>query len=83
MANLCDGVAAHNQKQLTNSRAFCEGLNARIASNAAEANPHEVGSDANKAYTAGYNTAALEAGVGPVDKADAPCCAFPLSTVPA
>lgn len=63
MANLCDGVAEHNQKQLKNSRAYCEGVDWRMGGTAIErpdtANPEEgLGSEAEACWDAGYADAA-------------------------
>lgn len=75
---LCDGVTTHVQKTIVNSRAFCEGLAHRSSDTAANApvtdNPHAAASDAGVAWIAGWDLADGAAG-GPVDPADAPCCA--------
>jgi len=81
MVNLCDGIVASNQKILTNSRAFCEGINARYFSELSTTNPHAANSEANKAWTAGWNTADIQEG-DVVAHADAPCCAIPAGLVP-
>ncbi|MGD9168555.1 MAG: hypothetical protein PVI97_00660 [Candidatus Thiodiazotropha sp.] len=77
---MCNGVATFYQYPLTESRAFCEGVAARYASNS-PTNPHAAGSDAATSWDAGVAVAAAAAG-GAVAKADAPCCAIPSGTVP-
>ncbi len=78
--SFCTGLDPDDGFLIKETKAYCEGLNARILSNSTT-NPHESGSDAADAWDAGVAAAAAAAG-GTVSKADAPCCAFPASTVP-
>jgi hypothetical protein len=77
---LCTGQQDGNAGNVRNSVAFCEGLNARIASNSTT-NPHESGSEAADAWDRGVALAAAAAG-STVDPADAGCCAVSQATVP-
>jgi hypothetical protein len=68
MGNLCDGVAANNQKQLKNSRAYAEGVDFRFQGTAAAfpitGNPEDgIGSEAEACWDAGWT----DAGAGTVE----------------
>jgi hypothetical protein len=76
----CDGVDTQNQKLVRNTRAFCEGVDARIAAVPPVVNPHEAGSEAAASYTAGVAAAAANAG-SPMPPDEAPCCAVSTADV--
>jgi hypothetical protein len=77
----CNGVKDFNNSRIVNSRAYCEGVQARIVANdAGAASPHETDSEADQCYIAGVAVAAAAAG-STVDPADAPCCAVSQATV--
>ena len=61
---LCEGSVTGNAYQLKNSRAYCEGINHRIATNGATIgdNPHEVGSEAANAWDLGWTAGHVDAG---------------------
>ena len=82
MAAPCNGQDNNSAIQIKDTRAFCEGLTARTASNAAS-NPHESGSETADSWDRGAALATAQAGTGPVDPADAPCCAVSGATPPA
>ncbi len=75
---LCDGVAAHTQKIIKNSKAYCEGAEHRFAdtalNNPITDNPHEASSEARASWDAGWN----DANTGAVEG----CCAGPNRTAP-
>ena len=75
---LCDGVAAHNQKQVNQSRAYCEGAEYRWSGSPLAVpitdNPHAPTSESANAWDAGWNDANINA----VE----PCCAGYLRTAP-
>ena len=65
---LCDGVDTHIQKQLINSRAFCEGRSVQIAGGAGTDNPEDgLGTEREAAWDAGFAAALAGDPVG--------CCA--------
>ena len=74
---LCTGEVQNNAYHPKNSKAFCEGLQARSLSNA-PANPHVVDSEASDAWLRGVDVAAAAAG-GAISKSAAPCCAIDQS----
>lgn len=68
---LCRGSA--DRKFVKDSRAFCEGMQARVASTTTT-NPHVAGTDAADAWDAGVAVADANEG-GQISKADQGCCA--------
>ena len=56
MGNLCDGVPEHIQKTIRNSRAYCEGVQARLHD--LGDNPHLLDAEAFRAWLAGFQDAA-------------------------
>ncbi len=78
--SFCTGLDPDDGFLIKETKAYCEGLNARILSNSTT-NPHESGSDAADAWDAGVAVAAAAAG-GQVSKANAPCCAISTGVVP-
>lgn len=76
----CTGGATTTVGRVRNSKAYCEGVQARIDSNS-PTNPHEVGSEASDCWLAGVADAAAKAG-STVVLTDAPCCAPTHDTVP-
>lgn len=54
MSNLCDGRGILGPVQLTNSRAYCEGLAAAAAGEAVGTDPHPAGSEAAAAWITGH-----------------------------
>lgn len=86
MGNLCDGVATNHQKQLKNSRAYCEGVDYRFEGTAAQrpitGNPEDgIGSEAEAAWDAGWTDAHGD-GLGANGTVE-PCSARRGQTAPA
>ncbi len=81
---LCTGNQTNNAYLIKESRAFCEGMAHRAQGTAAAFpqtdNPHEVNSDANFAWLAGWTVTNDVAG-GVINPANAPCCAVPTNTI--
>ena len=72
---LCDGSATATTL-VKDSKAYCEGMNHRVATNGATigANPHAAGSDAANAWDLGWTVAQGEAG-SEMTRALMGCCA--------
>jgi len=84
MGKPCVGKKTNNSDLIKEARAFCEGLEWRAGGTFAErppsANPHDVGSDAEEAWSQGWSVASNASG-STIDPADAPCCAVPQNTI--
>ena len=77
---LCTGQKDNNAGNIRNSKAFCEGLVHRMATNGATIgdNPLEAGSEAGDAWDRGWSVGQAASG-STVDPAAAPCCAVDTS----
>ena len=76
---MCTGSLQNNAARPRNTKAYCEGLQARML-DAAPVDPHVAGSEASLAWQAGEKVAKDLAG-GKVTAADAPCCAVDTVTI--
>jgi len=73
---LCNGVTGYTTGEIRNSRAFCEGYQAR-AESGSPVDPHVTGSEASVSWLAGVQAKANEVAGGE----NAGCCA-PTPTGP-
>jgi len=75
---MCFGSKYNNagSGHLKSSKAYCEGIDHRIATNGAsiDDNPHESGSEAAAAWDFGWS-AAQESSAGTLPKTEGMCCA--------
>jgi hypothetical protein len=71
---LGDGVAGTRDANLANSKAFCEGMQAKALTKADTTNPHVVGSEASTAWLAGHAVDATSGVYGSCNISSAAFC---------